>query len=156
MFQTYNDALVRFLSSRLGPHSHNADDIAQECFVRLSRYDKPTISSAELRSLLYQIARNIMIDFHRHGKVVHSSDHVDIDDHELISPTPSQEQVLSAQEDLKRIERILMKLPTRCREVFVLSRFEEMKYDDIAKRCGISVSMVEKHIAKAMKSIKKR
>jgi len=154
IFKEHNNALVRFLVSRLGSNAQHADDIAQECFFRLSRYNKPTISNAELRSLLYQIARNILIDFYRHGKVIHAADHVDIEDHEIASSAPSQERIISGQENLNALKNVLATLPPRCQEVFVLSRFEEMKYEDIASRCGISVSMVEKHVAKAMKTIK--
>ncbi len=157
MFRKHNRALVRFLGARLGSNAGHAEDIAQECFFRLARYNKrPEITPAELHSLLYQIARNILIDFYRHGKVIRAADHVDIEDQEVASPEPTQERIVSGQEDIRRLEEILLTLPPRCQQVFVLSRFEEMKYEQIATHCGISVSMVEKHIARAMKIIRSK
>jgi len=105
---------------------------------------------------LYQITRNILIDFHRRGKVIRAADHRDLDEHELASSAPSQERIIDSQKDLKALENALLTLPPRCQEIFVLSRFEEMKYEEIADRCDISVSAVEKQISRAMKIIKHR
>ncbi|MDE5731497.1 MAG: sigma-70 family RNA polymerase sigma factor [Bacteroidales bacterium] len=48
------------------------------------------------------------------------------------------------------MDKVLDSLPERCREVFMLSRFKKMKNREIAEHLGISVSMVEKHIRKAL------
>lgn len=49
-----------------------------------------------------------------------------------------------------QVDKVLDSLPERCREVFILSRFKKMKNREIAEHLGISVSMVEKHIRKAL------
>jgi RNA polymerase sigma factor (sigma-70 family) len=50
---------------------------------------------------------------------------------------------------LHNVEEAVSLLPERCREVFLLHRVENLSYSQIATRCGISVSAVEKNIARA-------
>src|SRR6476660_6508315 len=58
---------------------------------------------------------------------------------------------LEAKEFKARVLRTADKMPEKCREVFLLSRFEHLSNQDIAKRMDISVSTVKKHITKSMK-----
>lgn len=52
------------------------------------------------------------------------------------------------------LERALRQLPEKCRTVFQLSRFEDLKYQDIAQRLGISIKTVEAHMGKALKVLR--
>jgi RNA polymerase sigma-70 factor, ECF subfamily len=52
------------------------------------------------------------------------------------------------------IQNALDKLPERCKQVFVLSRFEELKYGEIAERLGISINTVENHMGKALRLLR--
>jgi RNA polymerase sigma-70 factor (ECF subfamily) len=62
---------------------------------------------------------------------------------------PLQDEVLLARERLSRVRLAVAQLPRRTRDVFLMHRFAKLKYRDIAARLGISVSAVEKHVAKA-------
>lgn len=53
-----------------------------------------------------------------------------------------------------RLQVALRKLPEKCRTVFQLSRFEELRYQEIADRLGISVKTVEAHMGKALKILR--
>jgi RNA polymerase sigma-70 factor (ECF subfamily) len=61
--------------------------------------------------------------------------------------TPEDE--LDMQQRVQNLADALAALPPRCREVFLLHRMENLTYSQIATHCGISVSTVEKHIARA-------
>ncbi len=52
------------------------------------------------------------------------------------------------------IQNAVEKLPEKCRQVFVLSRFEELKYAEIADKLGISINTVENHMGKALKLLR--
>jgi RNA polymerase sigma-70 factor (ECF subfamily) len=72
--------------------------------------------------------------------------------HEGIEPIDalSPERILIGAEALDRIMAVLQALPPRTSEAFILHRFEEMTYDAIARRMGISRSGVEKLIMRAL------
>ena len=61
---------------------------------------------------------------------------------------------LEAKETKELIRKFITKLPGKCREVFLLSRNENLSYKAISGGLGISVSTVEKHIIKALKLLK--
>ena len=66
---------------------------------------------------------------------------------ELISPG---ETIVSARQDLDVILAAVDELPPKCREVFLMQRNEGLAYAEIASRLGISESMVQKHMSKAL------
>src|SRR5690606_21094793 len=68
----------------------------------------------------------------------------------------SPERVLLGKQRLAALERALGELPERTRTIFVLHRFEEYKYSEIARRLGVSVSSVEKHMMEAMRHLRAR
>jgi RNA polymerase sigma factor (sigma-70 family) len=69
-------------------------------------------------------------------------------------PMASDDQ-LDRKELKKRILRATGRLPEKCREVFLMSRFEQLSHQEIADKAGISVSTVKKHLHRAMDSLRK-
>lgn len=141
-------SLVSFLRRRLRV-GEDARDVAQEAYIRLMQYEGSTdVKSPE--SLLFRIAINIANDMGRADKVRHVSDHCDIDGLDFDSGIASPEREVSASQQLDLLYATIEELPPRCRQVFLLSRFQNMTYPQIAEHCGISVKMVEKHISRAL------
>src|SRR5580692_147523 len=68
LFREHNDALVRFLSARLGSYQ-DAREVAQEAYVRLLNLDRPG-AAGFLKALLYKTAANLAIDRLRHQRLV--------------------------------------------------------------------------------------
>ena len=141
-------SLVNFLRRRLRV-GEDARDVAQEAYIRLMQYEGSTdVKSPE--SLLFRIAINIANDVGRADKVRHLADHCDIDGLDFDSGVASPEREVSASQQLDLLYATIEQLPPRCRQVFLLSRFQNMTYPQIAEHCGISVKMVEKHISRAL------
>ncbi len=146
--QQHHGDLIRFLRSRL-PNEDDAQDLAQECYARLLRYqhDHDTTS---LQFLLFRIARNLLTDAWRSRKAQHQDTHVPVDDVELEAPQPTQLDRIHGEQQINVIKNVIRRLPPRCQAVFVFSRIDGLSHNEIARRCGISTRAVEKHITKAL------
>ena len=64
--------------------------------------------------------------------------------------TPLQDEVVASRARLRRVQLGIERLHPRTRQIFIMHRWHELRYQEIADRLDISVSSVEKHIAKAM------
>ena len=73
----------------------------------------------------------------------------------IASETPDVETGLIRRQDLAAAAAVIRALPPKTRDAFLLHRFEALTYRQIAARLGVSVSMVEKHIAEALRQLKK-
>jgi RNA polymerase sigma factor (sigma-70 family) len=139
--------LRRLLRSR-GRSIDDTEDLIQEAFLRLQVYcrDKDV---AQTEAFLVRTALNLSIDQHRRATtaalVPGGLDHM-----QLIDPSPSPDVVCAAQERLQHMRTGLSHLSPRQREVFLLNRVEGYSFVQIAQQLGLSMSMVEKHAAKAI------
>ena len=148
IIRRHHSALLSFLRQRLRI-SHDADDVAQESYIRMMQYD----GSRGIRSpssMLYRIAINVANDLGRSELARRASDQRSIDDLELVSELPSAEREMGACQDLELLKGVIARLSPKCRTVFLLSRAQRMTYPEIALHCGISLKMVEKHISRAL------
>lgn len=150
------NALHRFLRNRLSNDS-DIEDIAQEAYFRLCLADASG-GVTNLQAFLFQTARNLVVDHYRRcsfaGRII---------DHKYrdleLEPDPSQapiEHVAAIDEQLTALGRAISDLPKRCQEVFVMYRLREKTQREISSELGISRQMVEKHVAKAAASCRKR
>lgn len=149
------EALVAFLRHRTAGEA-DAQDAAQEAMARLVRYRDRGPESA-WKPLLYRIAINVAHDQARDRHTRRAEAHVPLDgaDVVLVAAQPSHEQRLDDERRLAVIRELLFHLPERCRQIYLLNRVEGMSYSEIARHCGISVKAVEKHIAKALKRLRR-
>jgi RNA polymerase sigma-70 factor (ECF subfamily) len=139
--------LLRYIMRYARSHDQ-AEDFLQSAFVRLAEYRKTNVVENEA-GFLVRAATNIALDEARRVKT-RSEAGGPVDQLLHISDDqPLQDEVVLARERLARAREALDRLPERTREVFLMHRFSDMRYCDIAARIGISVSAVEKHIAKA-------
>jgi RNA polymerase sigma-70 factor (ECF subfamily) len=122
------------------------EDLAQEAFLRALGAE----DSGAVRNPLHyiiRVARNLFIDRQRKN-LRENRAYASLGESrtELLNP----ERILSAKQELARVAAAIDLLPPRCREAFVLHRFEHLSYPAIARRMGVSTGTVEKHIAHAM------
>lgn len=153
-----NARFARPLRSFFRKRAYNeqeADDLVQEVFVRLAARE-PAASMEHAEAYIFQMAANLLRDRARRRATRTAADRDltagDANSFEEISP----ERVLLGKQRLALLERVLGELPERTRVVFLLHRFEELKYAEIARRLEISVSSVEKHMMEAMRQIRTR
>lgn len=142
-------ALVRFFRRRC-KNLPQAEDLAQDVIMRtLGRAEWATVDQA--KGYIFRTAANLWRDQVRHLKVTGGAE---LSWDENIGNAATEgiplERVLLSEEELRRVDAALLQLNERTRDVFVLSRLEQMKYSEIASMLCISVSAVEKHMIKAL------
>lgn len=123
----------------------DAEDLLHSAYLRLQRYrlEREVLDPA---AFLIRTACNIGIDNFRRTKVT-----VDPREAEEIEDlNPLQDEVVAGRARLQRVQIGIQRLHPKTREIFVMHRWHDLRYQEIADRLGISISSVEKHVAKAM------
>lgn len=145
---SFAEELRRFLTKRLKcPEA--AADLTQETYLRLQQRDKNS-SVDNARALAFHIAMNLAVDYQR--KVAVRNRYMVDEEIDTLSEVSSSspEQTMIARQRLEILKSALDELPLDCRTVFLLHGVEGLKYSEIAARLGISLSMVGKHLSRAM------
>jgi RNA polymerase sigma-70 factor (ECF subfamily) len=143
--------VVRFCSS-----AADVEDVVQEAYLQVFCALRKTGPAGHApTALLYTTARNIAISRLRHQKVVVAAAPGISVQERLRREQRGIEQQASRQEQMRMLLRVVSGLPPKCREVFVLRMIEGLSQFEIAERLGISVSTVEKHLAKGLRQCKR-
>ena len=147
-------ALVKYFQRKC-KNAVEAEDLAQDVIVRILAHTNWK-SAEHAKSYMFRAAVNRWRDRERrrvtHGTEVQWDDHSTFGLIEEITP----DRLLEAEQDLQAVVAALLELNERTRDVFILARLEQMKRDEIATMFRISVSAVEKQLAKALAHIARR
>ena len=153
VFLEHRDALLRFLVRRLG-NPALAEDLTQETWVRAaSANGARTVGNP--RAYLFRIAANLALDHQRH--VAHR---VEVESVERVvagiaDPQPSPETTAIDRAEFGALLAAVDALPPRCREVFIMARFEGATYSQVAARLGIAHSTVVTHMVTALAALER-
>jgi len=153
IFRTYYQPLCRYAYSFL-QDKEEAEEVVQASFITVWEKRNNIAIETSLKSYLYRMVRNSCLNVIKHERV--KQQHVA---HELAVSEVSHESVsqkVQAAELEIRITEAMKTLPEQCRLVFQLSRFEELKYQEIADQLQISVKTVENHMGKALKLMREQ
>ncbi|WP_400770592.1 RNA polymerase sigma factor [Methylosinus sporium] len=142
--------LLRFLTRRVG--SQAAPDLAQEALLRVLRHGEHA-TILEPAALLQSTAANLARDFARRRRAEEKYRDYEQALDEFASPAPAPDARLEAEELMDRLQAAIESLPSRCRQVFMMRRFENLHQEEIARRLGISRNMVEKHMRLAVRRL---
>ncbi|WP_459906493.1 sigma-70 family RNA polymerase sigma factor [Caballeronia sp. HLA56] len=154
--ERYYHALLRFLSHRV-KDADTALDIAQESYLRVLSLRESGAPISDPRGLLYQTARNLVIDsFRRAGVRAQHVRPLDDDDDPAAHVSSQPEHACEASQRTTMLIAAIEALPPRCREAFVLHRFDGLGHAEIAERMGITRNMVEKHIIRGVLACRQR
>lgn len=128
-------------------------DIVQETFIAVWNRQRDNLPEKEFALYMARAVRNNCISYiKKQDKVTVSFD--DIHDKEKFFSI-TEEDMTEATARNNVIARTLSDLPPKCRQVFLMSRMEGMRYKDIAEELGISEKTVENQIAKALRLLRK-
>ena len=140
-------ARVKRALQRHGRSRPDAEDLVQEAYLRLLRYEGDHVADRP-EAFLTTTAFHLSTDDRRRG--VREGEAVSIDEAAVVDDTPSLDDVLASRERLARLCHCLSRLSEKTRSIFLAQRVDGMTYETIGRLHGLSVSGVEKHIAKAL------
>jgi RNA polymerase sigma-70 factor (ECF subfamily) len=148
LFERHHHRLFAFFYRMIGDASA-ADDLAQEVFVRMLKYRNGFGPDSQFRAWMYQIARNVRVDFLGKLQLESVLSRAAAADLRIALPDP-----LEKQEHFSVLRRALLALPEEKRELLILARYEELKYEAIAKMLQIEVGTVKVRIHRALKELR--
>jgi len=128
-----------------------AEEIVQQVYYKLWLKKNELHINQKLKAYLYKAVHNECLNFIKHQKV--KKTHQEFVMHtEKQSSSPIQQ--LAAQELKTKIQQALASLPEQCRTIFQMSRFEDLKYREIAEQLQLSVKTVENQMGKALRTMR--
>jgi RNA polymerase sigma factor (sigma-70 family) len=146
LFDRYQVPLFNFYLKLTGERSAS-EDLVQEVFLRILKYRQTYRTDTPFRAWMYQIARNARVDQLRRRRPETSWEP------ELspaILPTDTAQQA----QETALLQRALMSIPEEKREVLVLSRFQDLKYEEIAQLMGCEVGTIKTRVHRALQELR--
>ena len=129
--------------------SDMAEDVVQECFATLWEKLEAGLAVANRRAYLYMTVRNRCLDQLRR-KGMQTESLKPYDTYGIIDADDAQER----SQIEARLWTAIDSLPEKCRDVFLMSKRDGLKYEEIATELGISENTVRNQISKALKVLK--
>ena len=126
-----------------------AEDIVQDSYASLWEKLQEGDHVLNLKSYLYMMVRNRCLD-HLRKKGLPTESLKPYDTYGIIDDDDAQERSQTE----ARLWTAIDSLPEKCREVFILSKRDGLKYEEIAEELGLSVNTVRNQISKALKGLK--
>ncbi|TRX56308.1 RNA polymerase sigma factor [Fulvivirga sp. M361] len=150
LFDRYNKALYNFFVKIMFDRDLG-HDLTQNVFLRMMKYRKTYRGDKPFKAWLYQIARNVYADHFRKNKIKYAdlTDVEQVNDHLM-----SVDEKLVNDEREKLLYISLYRLNTEQREILILTRFQEMKYEEVSQILDISVANVKVRVHRAMHKLK--
>ena len=152
LFERYHKPLYGFLYRMTGERE-TSEDIVQDVFLRMLRSRHTFTVHGEFKTWMYHVARNLLKDtFKRNQK---TGGHYDITAfEERISSGEMADAKVQQQEEAALLQRALSKLEPLHREILVLSRYQELRYSEIAAILDITEGAVKVRVHRAMEQLR--
>jgi RNA polymerase sigma-70 factor (ECF subfamily) len=153
VFERFRAPLTRYLRSLLA-RREDAEDVAQETYVRLLGAGGLEHSDVRVRAYMFKVATNLAYDRFRERRVRRHEPESALES--LADNAPSIERIVTMEQSLLIVKRTLLDLPPRCRDIFLLRVSAEMSYEAIAARLGVSKRTVEREMQHALDACQRR
>ncbi len=149
LFKAHYDELCRYAFSILKDQDV-AEDTVQQLFIKLWEKRDAMGEIDNIRSYLFRSTFNMSLNEQKKMQRMPKSDEEAVRKSSLQSGNLAS-SLLAENELQARVDSAMMELPEKCREVFRLSRFEQLSYKEIAEELEISTKTVENQMGKALR-----
>lgn len=146
LFERHHVALFNFFYRMSGDNA-GSEDLVQDVFYRVLKYRRSYKPGTSFRTWMYQVARNARNDRFRKQR-----GEVDLDEAPVatVLPIDSVEQA----QQLSRLKCALMQLPEEKRELLLLTRYQGLKYEEVARLLQCEVGAVKVRVHRALQELK--
>lgn len=149
VFRDYYKPLVRYGNTFL-KDSDETEDIVQQVFVSLWEKRTQLDIHTSIRAVLYKSVQNACLNKIKHLKVRS----VYAEDWKATQQVEETSDSVQVNELNDRIHLAINSMPEQCGRIFKMSRFEQLRYQEIADELGLSVKTVENQMGKALKIVR--
>lgn len=150
LFERYHMRLFNFLA-RLCMDRELAEDLTQNVFLRMIKYRGSYKSGARFQSWIYQVARNVFTD-HYQAQKNKKSGFIDV---EKVGEWVADENETESMEDQEKIlQRSMALLSEEQRELLVLTRFQHLKYEEVATIMNTTVANIKVKVHRAIAKLR--
>jgi len=146
LFERYHKRIYNFLA-RMALDRALAEDLTQNVFFRMIKYRNSYRDGARFQSWIYQIARNVFSDHYQTAKNKYS-DFIDVEkirDH----MADNEDEKIQEEKELL-LQRSMARLTDDQREILVLTRFQQMKYEEVAALMDTTVANIKVKVHRAL------
>jgi RNA polymerase sigma factor (sigma-70 family) len=151
LFERQHVALYNFFLRLTGNRSIS-EDLVQDVFMRILKYRYTYLGQSKFTVWMYQIARNAHVDYLRKKKPeIPLEEQWNVPISKDIAPSKQLER----RQEIALLHKALAKLPVKKREMLVLSRFQHLKYTEIAELFGCHTGTIKAYIHRAIKDLRK-
>jgi RNA polymerase sigma-70 factor, ECF subfamily len=153
LFKEHYEQLHRYAFT-IVKDNDEAKDVVQSVFLNLWEKRESLNITTSGKAYLFRSVYNESLNHLKKQEVLQRHHNISVSETDLSSeqkPFAFEDELLLKQ----KIDEVLNELPPQCREVFMKSRAEKLKYTEIAAELGIAVKTVEAHMSKALKLIRK-
>lgn len=146
LFDRHHAALLNFFLRNRLPRPAS-EDLVQDVFVRILKYRATYRPGSRFTTWMYYIARNVRLDYlhKRRGEVEWD---------EAFTPTFEPADRAQQEQEIELLERALERLAPEKRELLVLSRYQELKHEEIGALLGCETGTVKVRVHRALRELR--
>jgi len=148
LFERYQVLLFNFYLKLCGDRALS-EDLVQEVFFRILKYRQSYRGDTAFRAWMYQIARNTRTD---HWRRVKTKPETSLEPE--MSPAIVPRDEAQQKQEAALLQSALMELPEEKREVLILSRYQDLKYEEIAQMMDCEVNTVKVRVHRALQELR--
>jgi RNA polymerase sigma-70 factor (ECF subfamily) len=151
LFERHHVALFRYML-HLTRNRALSEDLVQEVFFRVLKYARSYDPGLSFPVWLYGMARNACFDSLNKGRAELTGNEMG----DIRSAEPMPEEAIARKQDVMFLQEALRKLPDEKREILVLSRFHNLRYEDIARILKCEIGTVKVRAYRALKELREK
>ena len=149
LFDRHHRGLFHYFL-RLTSNRTASEDLVQDVFYRILKYRHTYQPDTSFRAWMYQIGRNAMVDYVAKHKAEIA---LPAEAGDFASTSPAPDRSAQAAQEKALLHKALKALPADKREVLVLSRFQGLKYEEIAAVLKCEVGTVKVRVYRALREL---